>query len=141
MKQLMFLMLVFLTPFVWAADAVLNKKGVAVNGYDVVAYHVEQNAVKGDKNFTHNWNGVDWHFFSKKNLNAFKQAPNKYAPQYGGYCAYAVSKGSLAPTNPHAWTIHNGKLYLNYSESVRMIWLRNIDKYIARADKNWPGLK
>lgn len=141
MKQLNLFFLVLFTHSVWAADAVYNKGGVAVNGFDIVAYHVEMKTVKGDANYSHNWNNVIWYFSSKSNRNAFKNSPERYAPQYGGFCAYAASKGSLAPTDPHAWTIHKGKLYLNYSISVRKTWKNNIDQHIERADKNWTQLK
>ena len=141
MKRLLLLTLILFSPFSWSADAVYNKGGVAINGYDVVAYHVEQQAIKGGKDYSHNWNGVDWFFSNQTNLDAFKRSPAKYAPQYGGYCAFAASKGSLAPSDPHAWTVYKGKLYLNYSKSVRTTWKKDIDQHIARADKNWPRLK
>lgn len=139
--RLFLLVLLLFSHSLWAADNVYNQNGVAVNGYDVVAYHTEADAVKGDSKFSHHWNNVNWHFSSKTNLKKFKQSPNRYAPQYGGYCAYAASKGSLAPTDPQAWTVYKKKLYLNYSGVVRDTWKRNIDQYIEQADQNWQRLK
>ncbi|MCG8379170.1 MAG: YHS domain protein [Proteobacteria bacterium] len=140
MKRLSFFILVVFHYSVWAADIIFSKGDIAVNGYDVVAYHTEAKAIKGDKKYTHHWNNVDWLFSSKKNRDAFKKLPSRYTPQYGGFCAFAVSKGSLAPTDPHAWTIYKGKLYLNYSKAVRTTWKKDIDAHIQRADKNWPRL-
>ncbi len=141
MKRLSLFFLVFFAHSAWTADAVFNQSGVAVNGYDVVAYHVEAEAIKGESSYSHNWNNVDWYFSNKANRDAFVISPERYAPQYGGFCAYAASKGSLAPTDPHAWTVYRDKLYLNYSSSVKDIWKRNIDKYIEQADLNWKWLK
>lgn len=141
MKYLSLFLILLLPNLAWSADAVYSTKGIAVNGYDVVAYHTDKKAEKGNAKHVYNWNDVDWHFSSKENLNLFKSSPARYAPQYGGFCAYAASKGSLAPTDPHAWTIYNDKLYLNYSKSVRSTWEKDIDQHIKRADKNWLRLK
>ena len=84
------------------------------------------------------WKGAIWQFASAPNMAAFEADPMGYAPQYGGYCAYAVSRGYTASTDPEAWTLHAGKLYLNYSISVRAQWRPEIAENIALADANWP---
>ncbi len=125
----------------WSVDPVFNQSGIAIRGYDPVAYFTDDKPVKGDPNNVHQWMGTSWQFANKANLDSFVDNPEKYAPQYGGYCAYAASSGYIASTDPNAWTIHNDKLYLNYSKSVRKTWLKNKNGHIKSADKNWPGLK
>jgi len=114
--------------------------GVAINGYDPVAYFTQSMAVLGDSAYVADWNGAAWHFASAENRDMFVANPEQYAPQYGGYCAYAASKNALAPTVPEAWTIHNGKLYLNFSLQVRDIWSRDKDASIVLADGFWPDI-
>jgi YHS domain-containing protein len=118
------------------ADA---KEG-AIKGFDPVAYFTEGKPVKGKKDFRFDWMGAAWYFASAQNRDLFQKEPGKYAPQYGGYCAYAVSQGSTAPIDPDAWTIHNGKLYLNYSQRIKKTWEKDIPGYIAKADQNWPKI-
>jgi len=125
----------------WSVDPVFNQSGVAIRGYDPVAYFTDDGPVKGDPSNAHQWMGTSWQFANKTNLKTFVDNPEKYAPQYGGYCAYAASSGYIAPTDPNAWTIHNGKLYLNYSKSIRKRWSKDKNGHIKSADKNWPGLK
>jgi len=115
-------------------------KGVAVGGYDPVAYFKQAKPVQGSKGIALQYEGATWRFASAENRAAFEADPAKYAPQYGGYCAYAVSKGSTAKAEPDAWTIHDGKLYLNYDKSVRAIWEKDIPGNVAKADANWPGV-
>ncbi len=112
--------------------------GTAINGYDPVAYFTEGKPVEGSSDHAYDWNGAEWHFASAQNLETFKAEPEKYAPQYGGYCAYAVSYGSTAKTEPDAWKIVDGKLYLNYDKSVQSRWEKDVPGYIAKADQNWP---
>lgn len=112
--------------------------GGAISGYDPVAYFTQGKPVKGKSAHTLKYKGATWKFSSEKNKQAFKNSPNKYAPKYGGYCAYAVSKGYTASTDPDAWTIVKGKLYLNYSKSVRAKWSKDIPGNIAKANANWP---
>ncbi|WP_252023669.1 YHS domain-containing (seleno)protein [Vibrio sp. SCSIO 43136] len=124
-----------------ALDPVYNDFfGNAIKGYDPVAYFTVGKATKGDSDFVYEWQGADWKFSSQQNLEAFKANPDKYAPQYGGYCAWAVSKGYTAKIDPQAWHIHDGKLYLNYSKSVQADWLEDIPGNIAKGDRNWPAL-
>ena len=118
--------------------AVFQKKGKAIRGYDAVAYHLQNKPVEGKDAYTHQWNGATWYFASQANLNSFKADPEKYAPQYGGYCAYAVAKGSTAKTEPDAWKIVDGKLYLNYDKGIQRKWEKDISGYIEKADANWP---
>jgi len=120
---------------------VFNSSDKAILGYDPVAYFTEGKAVKGNENLTYHWNDADWYFSSPQNLNSFSKNPDKYVPQYGGYCAYGLSEGHKAPTDPDAWTIVDGKLYLNYSKDVRTKWRENEKERIEKADKNWPQLK
>jgi YHS domain-containing protein len=94
----------------------------------------------GSSQFEYVWNGATWRFSSAENLALFMANPEAYAPQYGGYCAQAVSEGNLATTNPNAWRIVDGKLYLNYSLVVQQQWLQDIPGNIARADANWPDV-
>ena len=114
--------------------------GIAVDGTDVVAYFTEGKAVAGDAGITHEWNGSTWQFSSEENKAAFAADPEAYAPQYGGYCAYAVSEGYTAPTDPAAWSIVDDKLYLNYSRSVRALWNVSKRSRIEAGDRNWPGV-
>ncbi|GMQ46556.1 YHS domain-containing (seleno)protein [Vibrio sp. 10N] len=114
--------------------------GKAIRGYDPVAYFTEGKPVKGDRDYTYRWNKAKWYFSSQKHLDLFIENPNKYAPQYGGYCAWAVSKGYTAKIDPNAWYLHNDKLYLNYSRSVQSTWQQDIPGNIASAVKNWPTL-
>jgi YHS domain-containing protein len=115
-------------------------QGVAGGGYDVVSYFKGGEPRRGEAKFATNWKGATWRFASQANLDAFKADPEKYAPQYGGYCAYAVSRGYTAKGEPEAWTVVDGKLYLNYSLDVRKTWADDIPGNIAKANGNWPGV-
>jgi YHS domain-containing protein len=117
-----------------------NKDSVAIKGYDPVAYFTQSKPVKGSAQFTHEWKGAKWQFASEENRNLFKASPDKYAPQYGGYCAWAVGHNYTADTDPEAWKIVDGKLYLNYNKSVQAKWSQEMPKWIADGDKNWPSL-
>ena len=117
-----------------------TRDGVAIEGFDAVAYHQDQMATRGAKEHSLVWNGATWYFASVENRDLFAESPETYAPRYGGYCAWAVSKGSLAKVNPQAWTLHEGELYLNFSLGIRRTWRRDIPGNIIKADKNWPSL-
>lgn len=113
----------------------------ALEGYDTVAYFTEGKPVKGNSNFKVKYQGAEWLFASKEHLDMFTDNPEKYAPQYGGYCAWAVAaKDQLAPGDPMYWTIHDGKLYVNYDQSVQDTWLPKKEAFIKTADKNWPNV-
>ncbi len=118
-----------------------NTNGTAIKGYDPVAYFTEQKAVEGNKDFAYDWSGSKWLFSSEANLETFKANPQKFAPQYGGYCAYGTSENHLSPTDPNAWTIVDGKLYLNYNKKVKELWSKDIPTRIQKADENWTTLK
>lgn len=112
--------------------------GTAIDGTDPVAYFTEGRPVEGKSSIAHEWNGAKWRFSSEENRATFIANPEKYAPQYGGYCSWAVSQGYTASTDPEAWKIVDGKLYLNYSKSVQRRWEQNIPGNISAGDKNWP---
>mgnify|MGYP000350436121 CR=1 FL=1 len=111
--------------------------GIAVNGYDVVAYFTEQQPVKGTTEFASQYKNTSWLFSSEQNKLLFEQNQQQYLPQYGGYCAYGMSKGFVVDTDPNAFTVLNNKLYLNYSLGVRETWLKDTGLYIERANNNW----
>ncbi len=111
---------------------------LAVSGYDAVAYFTEGRPVKGSGRHEYDWNGATWRFASAANRDAFAADPESYAPQYGGYCAWAVSQGYTASSDPAAWRIVDGKLYLNYSKGVQQTWAEDIPGNISKADANWP---
>ena len=110
----------------------------AVSGYDPVAYFTQGRPVKGERRFTVTYNGAEYRFASAANRDAFKANPAKYAPQYGGYCAWAVSRGYTASADPNVWKIVEGKLYLNYNEEVGRKWSKDIPGHIRSANANWP---
>jgi YHS domain-containing protein len=115
--------------------------GVAIKGYDSVAYFSDGKAVKGDSKINYAWNGATWQFASIEHRDAFKLSPEKYAPQFGGYCAWAVSQGYTANVDPErAWKVVNEKLYLNYDRGVQKKWEQDIPGFIAKAEVNWPKL-
>lgn len=114
--------------------------GVAIQGYDPVAYVTQSAAVEGDAGITADYNGATYQFASAANRDAFAADPARYAPQYGGFCAFAVSKGYTAPIDPQAFTVVDNKLYLNYSPSVRSLWSKDIPGNIVKGDSNWPKL-
>lgn len=115
-------------------------KGVAVGGYDTVAYFTEGKAVKGLKEITLEHEGATWRFASQANRESFKSDPGKYAPQYGGYCAYAAAMNYTAKGDPEAWSVVGGKLYLNYNLPTKAEWEKDAAGYIRKADANWPGV-
>jgi YHS domain-containing protein len=112
----------------------------AINGYDVIAYFNEGKPVLGKAEYTFTWKGASWYFSTQENLDTFKTSPEKYAPMYGGYCAFGMSRGYKAPTQPDAWTIVEGKLYLNYNTKVQQTWISNQKEFIEKADLNWPKI-
>lgn len=135
----------FLAPLAGIADdmakmKIYTKDGVAIRGADPVAYFTQNAFVQGAATHALDWGGATWNFASADNKALFMADPKAYAPEFGGYCAYAASKGALADGDPEAWTIHNGKLYLNFSKNVRTIWLEDTDANIALAEANWPAL-
>jgi YHS domain-containing protein len=124
----------------FAADVNVDSNGVAIQGYDPVAYFTQDKAVKGSNNFRAEHEGAIYLFATAENLAAFTSDPQKYAPAYGGYCAFGLASGYKAEIEPDAFTITGGKLYLNYNEAVRDAWRKDIPGFVEKADANWPGL-
>lgn len=110
----------------------------AVQGHDVVAYFTEGKPVKGSKDFSSEYQGATFRFASQDNLDTFLSDPEKYAPQYGGYCAWAVAEGKTAKGDADHWKIVDGKLYLNYNKKIQETWEQDIPSYINQANTNWP---
>ncbi len=112
--------------------------GIAISGYDPVAYFTEGLAVKGSPEHALVWRGATWHFASPATMERFEMNPHAYAPRYGGYCAYGMTKGTVAPTAPDAFALSGGRLYLTYSTEVLAIWSADVEGNVARADAYWP---
>lgn len=110
----------------------------ALRGYDTVAYFTQGMPVEGSDAFSTEYMGAEWKFSSQEHLDMFLADPEKYAPQYGGYCAYAMANGDTASAEPDLWTIHEGKLYLNYSRRINRRWQEDMNGYIEQADIEWP---
>jgi hypothetical protein len=118
-----------------------TQQGLAIKGYDPVAYHVKGQALKGSGKYEVVWKDAKWRFASAEHRDLFEADPEKYAPRYGGYCAWAVSQGYTASVDPkNAWRIFGGKLYLNYSVAIQAKWEKDIPGHIEKADANWPGV-
>jgi len=112
-----------------------NSAGVAVQGYDVVNYHVNNDAIKGKPEYQVVWHNVKWNFANEDNKQFFLQTPEKYAPQYGGYCSFAVSKGVTANSDAQVWLVKNSKLYLFMDGDVKAQWLQ--EEGVIASDRNW----
>lgn len=128
---------------VGAAEAQVNRNGgeAAIGGYDPVAYFTDHRAVRGSAEHAHEWQGARWLFASEEHRALFAASPARYAPAYGGYCAYATSQGRLVRIDPEAWSIVAGRLFLNYSLDIRTRWSADRDRYIHDADERWPELR
>ena len=122
------------------AGEYFEKDGVAISGYDPVTYFAEMKPVKGSPEFHAEYQGSTFYFSTATNRDRFTMQPDKFAPQYGGYCAFGMAKGYKAVIDPAAFTVVNDKLYLNYSESVRSQWKMDIPGYILKANTNWPDV-
>lgn len=114
--------------------------GIAIRGYDTVAYFTESRPVKGSTKFTTDWMGATWQFSSQEHQALFEAEPEKYAPQYGGYCAYGVAVDNLVKIEPNQWTITGGKLYLNYDKGVQLTWEKDISGFVETADRKFADL-
>lgn len=115
--------------------------GVAAGGADVVAYYslaAGAPATRGSESFSYLWKGAIWLFSSQANRDAFAANPEAFAPQYGGYCAWAIARDKLAEIDPDKWTVLDGKLYLNYNDKIQTDWLGETVEYIEKADGYWP---
>lgn len=136
------LLFVMSSASVFAADQIYTGyfSSKAVSGYDVIAFFDQQKPVEGSSKYQLEYKGADWYFSSQQNLDKFKADPEKYAPQYGGYCAWAMASSKTAPGKPPFWTVHNDKLYLNYDQKVQNTWLTDIDTFIEKADAIWAKM-
>ena len=124
-----------------AQTVLSDRNGLAVKGYDVVAYFTEEQPVKGSAKISAEHEDVLYYFSSEEHRELFLESPERYLPAYGGYCAYAVAKGSTASIQPHLWTVHDDRLFLNFSNGTQRSFTSNLTKFITRADKNWPRIK
>lgn len=142
MKNLLVsVVLTVLATTVFAQSEIFSESSEAIHGYDPVAYFKEGKPVMGKKEIAFAWKGATWLFSSEQNRTDFKTNPDKFAPQFGGYCAYGVADGHKAPTSPDAWTIVDGNLYLNYDTDVRALWNKARDGFIKKANGNWPSVR
>ena len=118
-----------------------SNNGIAIKGYDSVAYHTEGRAVKGNKNFSYKWNDAEWYFASAENRDLFAANPERYAPQYGGYWAASLSAaGRVAGVDPEAFKIIDGKLYLNWSKKLADNFEKNAAENVRKASENWAKI-
>lgn len=117
-----------------------DRNGLAIQGYDPVAYFTRNAAVKGDPAIVAEFLGVRFHFSSQEHRRLFSDDPERYLPQYGGWCAWAASQNSLAVVDPTAFVVHDGKLYLNYSGFINLRFRARLGHNIEQADANWPAL-
>jgi YHS domain-containing protein len=124
-----------------ASDKNVDAKSVALKGYDPVAYFVDGKPMQGAEKFMAKHDGATYYFASEKNRDAFVAKPEKFAPQYGGFCAYGAAKGGKFETDPAAFTVVEGKLYLNKNASVQKLWSADVPGFIKQADMSWPQLK
>ncbi len=122
------------------ADVYATSKG-AIQGYDPVAYFSQRKPVEGATAITHTWKNAVWHFSTVANRDSFVANPEKYAPQFGGWCAYGWAQGYPAKIDPDAWSIVEGKLYLNYNREVQQLWDKKQTEYIAKAIENFSNRK
>lgn len=118
----------------------VDKNGLALKGYDPVAYFTENRPVKGDAKFQSTFNGATYYFASAANKKTFEADPKKYEPQFGGFCAYAASQGHTAKIEPDAFEVLNGRLLLQYDRSVRDLFNKDQQGNLAKADRNWPSI-
>jgi YHS domain-containing protein len=132
--------LLLLTGFGGIAAGQSSAVNVAIKGYDTVAYFKDGKALKGNESFTVQWHDMTWYFATKENKDLFAAGPEKFAPQYDGYCAWALTEFRKAITDPEVWKIVDGKLYLNCSKSAYEKWSKDIPGNIRKADANWLTL-
>lgn len=131
---------VFTRPVLSQEAMMFADNGVAIRGADTVAYFSQGATVKGSSEHAVIWAGATWQFSSADNLEVFMGNPYAFAPQFGGYCAFNLSLGELKSSDPEAWSVYDGKLYLNHSLGVRELWSSDIPRHVALADANWPGI-
>lgn len=143
MKRYLLVLMMLLSGVVYAQDPIYTGffSNKALNGYDTVAYFTDNKPIKGDEKYVTEYKGANWYFSSAEHLSMFKENPEKYAPQYGGYCAWAVAaKSDFASGDPNQWSLIDGKLYLNYNADVKADWDKDPQGFIKKGDQNWPKL-
>ena len=118
----------------------LDRDGVAIQGYDPVAFFTDQKPVKGSPQFQSDYHGAKYYFASAEHKAAFDKEPAKYEPQFGGYCAYGASRGKTVPIKIETWEIVNGRLLLQYDLDVKSKFDKDPQGTLKKADENWPGL-
>lgn len=119
----------------------VDENDLAIKGYDPVAYFNDQGAVQGNPQYSATYKNAIYHFASSENRDQFKADPQAFAPQYGGYCAFGVAMGKKFETDPQAWKIEDGKLYLNLDKTVQQRWLEDTQGFIQDANTNWTSIK
>lgn len=128
-----------------AADPIYTGflSNTAVGGYDVTTFWDEtareRGPLRGDSDHSTEWMGATWKFTSAENLSRFVADPERFAPEYGGYCAWAAAMGDLAKGDPKHWAIHDGELYLNFNADIQAKWDADREGFIERADAIWPA--
>lgn len=132
--------LVFSTASVMAGSVNVDSSGLAIKGFDPVAYFSDNKALKGNQKFRHKFGGAVYQFASQKNLDLFSKNPGKYTPQYGGYCAYGVAQGYKVKIEPEQFSVVKGKLYLNYNAGVQRSWKKDVSGYVSKANSNWTKI-
>jgi len=143
MKNLFLALLLFTAATSFAASKQLlnlDRSGVAIQGYDPVAFFIDQKPIKGSPQFQSDYNGAKYYFASAEHKTLFDKEPAKYEPQFGGYCAYGVSHGARAPIKIEAWQIVNGRLLMQYDLGVKNDFNKDQQSTLKKADQNWPGL-
>lgn len=145
--QTMALSFLLLASSAWAGSetntslgVTVKGNGLAVHGYDTVAYFTEHRAVKGSSSYSVEYKDATYRFSSSENMKRFKENPGKYAPRYGGYCAFGVAEGAKFDGDPYYWTIHQGELYLNLNGEVYVTWNEDIPHYLDISEHNWPKI-
>ncbi|WP_019959942.1 YHS domain-containing (seleno)protein [Woodsholea maritima] len=142
----LFSLTLVLSPLAQAQSAQVDTRPVytgtfsntALEGYDAVAYHSEGQAIRGHRDFRTQWRGAEWRFVSQDNLELFLADPDRYAPQYGGHCSWAMAQGYGAKGDPLAWDIVDGRLYLNYNREIQERWQQDPEGFITQGDENYP---
>ena len=137
LRSLLFICLLAFSGLALAEDPVFTTGEGAIRGYDPVAYHVEGKPVRGKPDVTFIWQGAEWHFASVANRDAFAADPEKFAPRFGGFCAFGTAQGYKVSTEPEAFAIVDGVLYLNHNLAVQKTWDKDRPGYIEKADANW----
>jgi len=140
MKKSIFVLALFALILSASADNIKNSV-VGIGGYDPVSYHLAKRPQRGTGNFAVMHAGVNYLFASEKNMNLFKENPEKYLPAYGGYCAFGVAVGKKFISDPEVWDIIDGRLYLNLDNRIKGMWVKDISGFIKKADANWQKIK